>query len=117
MSQKLIQLSQVGVTLDDLSDVNASPSDGDVLTVDNDTSSWIAAEPTGGGSGSMDDFSLDADSGDPETVGHGETIIIAAGSAGSCGGERGLTQISSTLLLSLRLGWFQWILKIGDISN
>lgn len=44
-----------GHALDDLSDVNApSPADQQVLTYDFYSGEWIAADPTGGGGGSVD---------------------------------------------------------------
>lgn len=52
-------------------------SDGDVLTVQSDGS--LALEPPAGGGGTMDDFTLEADSGDPQTIADGNTLTVAGG--------------------------------------
>ena len=49
-----------GIALDGLDDVNAgAPSDGDVLTWDDEEGEWVAAAPTGGGGSIFGDYNDD----------------------------------------------------------
>ncbi len=68
-----------GIDLNDLDDVNASPTDGQVLTWDNASSEWTAQTSSGGGGGNA--FGTIAVSGQSNVVADAtnDTLTLAAG--------------------------------------
>jgi len=90
--------------LNDLSDVSAgSPSNNDVLTWNG--SAWV---PQSAGSGSFNNFTIDADTGTPELVSDGETVTYTGGTGIS-------TTVSATRVITINLDAV--ISDLNDVSN